>query len=137
MHTWPNGSYRSGFGISSYPHVFAESVIKTEGGSPEDDQYWYRYTGVDFRTEILMIYKKHTPASIICDGLELAPPFTGTVDPDIDSDSEWYTKVHFWGRSPAGYLEVRSRAWVNQNHDDYYIKEEGITLSHDLDNDGT
>ena len=135
-HHWPMGSYQAEFSAHQYPHVFAESLIKTEGGSPERDQYWYRYRGVDYKTEKLMIYKRQTPASIICDGLELAPPFTGEVDPSIDSDVQWFTKVHFWGGSPSGYLEIRSRSWVNQNHDDYNIKNEKITLSYDNDNDG-
>ena len=135
-HHYPLGEYRAETTPCQYPHVFSESLIKAAGGSPERDHYWYRYAGVNHKTETLMIYKRQVPASIICDGLELAPPFTGEVDPDIDSDVQWAIKLHFWGNSPSGWMEVRSRTWVNQNHDDYNIKNVKVTLSYDNDNDG-
>ena len=61
-HHYPLGEYRAETTPCQYPHVFAESLIKTNGGAAEDDQYWYRYRGVKHESEILMIYK-HFPTN--------------------------------------------------------------------------
>lgn len=131
---YPAGEYRNEQSANQYPHFFTKSFIKKAGDAPTVGSYWYRYLG-NRRTEELMIYKRHTPPQIICNGINYAPQFPGAVDATIDCDSRWNTKVKFWDTAP-GYMRITSRMWVNQLHDDYNIKNWNFELSLDLDGDG-
>ena len=92
---YPNGSYKNRYNNYQYPVVALEGFV-SEAGAPAAvglNAYWFRYGGGKFENE-LYAYKRATPPDIVCDGINLAPPYQGEVDPSMDADSKWFWRIH-------------------------------------------
>ncbi|MFC1557926.1 hypothetical protein ACFL40_01085 [candidate division KSB1 bacterium] len=137
-HHYPSGYYQSDLDDSGEWIICA--IENFVGGAGSEAKPTIHMDWDPIQTRELWIVRKHAPPSVKVDGVEVIPPYQGLVDEDLDADSymeKWIINSLFPQPYITGYYyRLKSRAYTNQNHDDYIIFEGTQGRALDYNEDG-